>query len=153
MLSNIKKALAIACVTIAVGAATLPSLALAQSTTPNRTEKMKPHEGGWQKLNLTEAQKTQMKAIRESAMARRQSVLTAEQRAQAEQMRQSGKRGGGDKKSLNLTEAQKQQMRAIHEDSKKQRDNVLTAEQKAQLQTMKEQRQSQRESRRNGAMR
>ena len=153
MLSNIKKVLAIACVTVAVGAATLPSLALAQSTTPNRTEKMKPRDGGWKKLNLTEAQKTQMKAIRESAMARRQSVLTAEQRAQVEQMRQSGNRGGWGKNSLNLTEAQKQQMKAIMEDSKKQMENVLTAEQKAQLQTMKEQRQSMRESRRNDRMR
>jgi protein CpxP len=153
MLSNIKKVVAIACVTIAVGAATLPSLALAQSTTPNRTEKMKPRDGVWQKLNLTEAQKTQMKAIRESAMARRQNVLTAEQRAQVEQMRQSGNRDGWGKKALNLTEAQKQQMRAIHEDSKKQMDNVLTAEQKAQLQAHREQRQSMRESRRSGGMR
>jgi Spy/CpxP family protein refolding chaperone len=79
--------------------------------------------------------------------------LTAEQRAQVEQMRQSGNRDGWSKKNLNLTEAQKQQMRAIHEDSKRQMDNVLTAEQKAQLQAHREQRQSMRESRRSGGMR
>jgi Spy/CpxP family protein refolding chaperone len=122
----------------------IPNLVAAQNTTQNSTEKRKPRQGeGWKQLNLTETQKTQMKAIRESAKARHESVLTAEQRAIMEQARQSGDRKGV-RKSLNLTDAQKQQMKAIAEDTKAQMKNVLTPTQQQQLEQMKQQRQSNR---------
>ncbi len=147
MLRNIKKAFAIACVTVTVGVATLPSFASAQNTTqPNRTEKRKPRgemQGGMKKLNLTEAQKTQMKAIRESSKTRMQNVFTPEQRAKLEQARQSGDRKGA-WQSLNLTEAQKQQMKAIRQETQAQISNLLTPEQKQQMEQMKQQRQAQR---------
>lgn len=140
MFNNFKKIAAIACVTVVVVAASLPSFVSAQTSMPNRMENRKPRgEGGWKKLNLTEAQKTQMKSIRESAKTRREAVLTAEQRAMIAQARQSGDRKGV-MKSLNLTEAQKQQMKAIMQDSKSQAENVLTAEQKQQVVKFREER-------------
>jgi protein CpxP len=143
MFRNIKKLLAIACVTVAVGTFAIPSLVSAQNSNPNRTENMKKRQEALKQLNLTEAQKTQMKAIHENAKARRQSVLTAEQRAVMEQARQSGDRKGV-RKSLNLTDAQKQQLKAIAEDTKAQIKNVLTPAQQQQLEQMKQQRQANR---------
>ncbi|WP_434685600.1 Spy/CpxP family protein refolding chaperone [Pseudanabaena minima] len=153
MFRNIKSLLAIACVTVAVGAVAVPNLVAAQNTTQNITEKRKPRQGeGWKQLNLTEAQKAQMKSIRESAKARSQAVLTAEQRAIMEQARQSGDRKGV-RKSLNLTDAQKQQMKAIAEDTKTQMKNVLTPAQQQQLEQMKQQRQARRDTMRQGTPR
>jgi periplasmic protein CpxP/Spy len=143
MFRNIKKLLAIACVTVAVGTVAIPSLVSAQNNNPNRTENMKKRQDALKQLNLTEAQKTQMKAIHESAKARRQSVLTPEQRTLIEKARQSGDRKGV-MKSLNLTDAQKQQMKAIAEDTKAQMKNILTPTQQQQLEQMKQQRQANR---------
>lgn len=150
MFLNIKKVLAIACVTVAVGAVAIPNLVSAQTTTQNSTEKLKPRQGdGWKQLNLTEAQKTQMKAIRESAKNHRQSILTPEQRTILSQARQSGDRKGV-MKSLNLTDAQKQQMKAIAEDTKAQMKRILTPAQQQQLEQMKQQRQANRGMMRQG---
>jgi Spy/CpxP family protein refolding chaperone len=146
MLRNIKKILAIACVTMAVGAVTVPNLVSAQntSTTPNSTEKYKRRFGDAMKqLNLTDVQKTELKKIYEKSKADRQNVLTPEQRAKMQQARQSGERKGV-KNSLNLTDAQKQQMRAIGASTKTQVQNVLTAEQKLQLEKIRQERKSQR---------
>jgi len=144
MFRNIKSLLAIACVTVAVGAVAVPNLVAAQNTSQNSSESRKPRQGEyWKQLNLTEAQKTQMKSIRESAKARSQAVLTAEQRAIMEKARQSGDRKGV-RKSLNLTDAQKQQMKAIAEDTKAQMKNVLTPAQQQQFEQMKQQRQENR---------
>ncbi|MFM7602624.1 MAG: hypothetical protein ACKO7R_15740 [Pseudanabaena sp.] len=144
MFRNIKSLLAIACVTVAVGAVAVPHLVAAQNTTQNSSENRKPRQGeNWKKLNLTEAQKAQMKSIRESAKARSQAVLTAEQRAIMEKARQSGDLKGV-RKSLNLTDAQKQQMKAIAEDTKAQMKNVLTPAQQQQFEQMKQQRQENR---------
>jgi protein CpxP len=153
MFRNIKKILAIACVTVAVGAVAIPSLVSAQNTTQNSTEKRKPHQGhGWKQLNLTEAQKAQMKTIRESAKTRSQSVFTPEQRALMAQARQSGDRKGV-RKSLNLTADQKQQLKAISGDTKTQMKNVLTPAQQQQLEQMKQQRQANRSTMRQGTPR
>lgn len=137
MLRNIKKVLAIACVTLAVGAVTIPNLVSAQNTTQNQSEKGRVRKGdAWKNLNLTEAQKAQIKTIRESAKTQRQNVLTAEQRAKIAEARQSGDRKGV-RKSLNLTDAQKQQMKAIGESTKAQIKNVLTPAQQQQMEQMK----------------
>jgi len=137
MLRNIKKVLAIACVTLAVGAVTIPNLVSAQNTTQNQSEKGRVRKGdAWKNLNLTEAQKAQIKTIRESAKTQSQNVLTAEQRAKIAEARQSGDRKGV-RKSLNLTDAQKQQMKAIGESTKAQIKNVLTPAQQQQMEQMK----------------
>ncbi|PZO40875.1 MAG: hypothetical protein DCF19_11165 [Pseudanabaena frigida] len=149
MFHNIKKVLAIACVTVAVGAATLPSLVSAQNTTTQtQSETRKPRKGnnGWAKLNLTDTQKAQLKTIRENAKTQTQSVLTAEQRAQIEQARKSGDRKGV-RKSLNLTDAQKQQMKTIAQSTKEQIKNVLTPAQQQQLEQMKQERKANRPTR------
>ncbi|MBD2177461.1 hypothetical protein H6F42_11110 [Pseudanabaena sp. FACHB-1998] len=149
---DIKKVFAIACVSMAVGAATLPSLVSAQNSTSNsnstQTEKRKPRQGdAFKKLNLTDAQKAELKRIRESAKTERRNVLTPEQRAKIEQALQSGDRKGV-RKELNLTDAQKQQMRTIGQETKKKVEGVLTPEQKQQLEKMRQERQSQRNNRR-----
>ncbi|WP_271253537.1 Spy/CpxP family protein refolding chaperone [Pseudanabaena sp. Chao 1811] len=151
MFRDIKKVLAITCVSMAVGAATIPSIVSAQdstqSPTTTSTAKRKPHQGeGWKKLNLTDAQKAQIKTIHENAKTRRQSVFTPEQRAIMEQARQSGDRKGV-RKSLNLTDAQKQQLKAIMQDTKSQVQSVLTPEQKQQLEQMQQQRKERRNAR------
>jgi Spy/CpxP family protein refolding chaperone len=149
---DIKKVFAIACVSIAVGAATLPSLASAQNSTQNnnstQTEKRRPRQGdAFKQLNLTDAQKAELKKIRESAKTERRNILTPEQRAKIEQALTSGERGGS-RKDLNLTDAQKQQMRSIGQETKKKVDGILTPEQKQQLEKIRQERQSQKNNRR-----
>jgi Spy/CpxP family protein refolding chaperone len=149
MLRNIKSLLAIAFVTVAVGAVTIPNLVSAENTTQNTSQTHKPHrgEGLAKKLNLTEAQKTQMKAIHESAKARRDNVFTAEQRAIMAKARETGDRKGV-RKQLNLTDAQKQQLRAIGAESKTQIKAILTPEQKQQLEQIEKQHQQKRQQQR-----
>jgi len=145
MFQNIKKVLAIACVTMAVGALTVPNLVSAQNSaqqTTSRVEKNKRGDG-WKKLNLTDAQKAQLKTIHENAKTQRQSVFTPEQRAKLEQARQSGDRKGV-WKTLNLTEAQKQQMKAIGQSTKTQVQAVLTPAQQQQLAQMRQERKGDR---------
>jgi Spy/CpxP family protein refolding chaperone len=142
MLRNIKKLLAIACVTLAVGAVTVPNLVSAQNTTPKQSQKRGDYKEVWKKLNLTEAQKAQIKTIHENAKTQRQNVLTAEQSAQITAA-QSGDRKGV-RKALNLTDAQKQQMKAITESTKQQVEAILTAEQKQQIAKLRSEKQSQR---------
>jgi len=151
MFQDLKKVLAIACVTMAVGATTIPSIVSAQDatqpSTSTRLEKRKPHQGGeWKKLNLTDTQKAQLKTIWENAKTQRQNVFTPEQRAMIEQARQSGNRNGI-RKSLNLTDAQKQQLKAIAQNTKTQVDNVLTPEQKQQLAQFRQERKERRSNR------
>jgi len=139
MFRNIKKFLAIACVTVAVGAVTIPNLVSAQNSSQDTTSTVnrKPHHGdAWKKLNLTDAQKAQLKTIRENAKTQRQSVFTPDQLAKLQQARQSGDRKGV-WKSLNLTDAQKAQLKTIGESTRSQMKNVLTPEQQQQLEQMK----------------
>ena len=140
---SIKKLFAIACVSVAVGAVTIPNLVSAQNTTQNRTENRMSHKGAWEKLNLTDTQKAQLKTIRESVKTQSQNVLTAEQRAKIAAARQSGDFKEV-RKSLNLTDVQKQQMKAIAESTKAQMKNVLTPAQQQQLEQMKQERQNRR---------
>ncbi|MDX2254840.1 MAG: hypothetical protein NW214_04935 [Pseudanabaenaceae cyanobacterium bins.39] len=148
MFNNFKRAIAIACMTVAVGTVSMPNFAHAQPDSLDQIEQMKPGQEMMKKLNLTEAQKTQLKAIRENAMKRRQAVLTPEQKAILEKNRKNSDYRGW-VKELNLTADQKQKLQAIRQDSKKQVEAVLTAEQKKQLQAFREQRKENRNDRRN----
>ncbi|MDX2100244.1 MAG: Spy/CpxP family protein refolding chaperone [Leptolyngbyaceae cyanobacterium bins.59] len=98
----------------------------------------------YQQLNLTDAQKTQMQQIRESAKQQMDAVLTSEQKAQLQQARQNRQRP-----NLNLTEEQKARMKAIGEETRSKMDAVLTDQQRQQLQTLKQQRQQNRQNRQN----
>ncbi|MDB9510878.1 hypothetical protein PN499_06765 [Kamptonema animale CS-326] len=87
-------------------------------------------------LNLTDAQKAQMKQIRESSRQQMDAIFTPEQKEQLRTARQQRQ-----KPNLNLSEAQKAQLKAIRENTKSQMDAIMTAEQKQKLQEMRSSRQ------------
>ncbi|MDX2239171.1 MAG: hypothetical protein NW224_00635 [Leptolyngbyaceae cyanobacterium bins.302] len=93
---------------------------------------------GMNQLNLTEAQKTQMKQVREETKAQIEQVLTPEQRTQMQALKQSGGKKAGGLQSLNLSEAQKQQIRQIRESSQQKMEAILTAEQRALMQQQRQ---------------
>ncbi|MEH1772349.1 Spy/CpxP family protein refolding chaperone [Nostoc sp.] len=118
--------------------------------------------GPWKELNLTDAQKSQIQAIRRDSRTKFEAVLTPEQKAkleaakqarQAERQarkaqgqtgqgqRQPGQHHGGRKGNfadLNLTEAQKTQMRQIRESEKQQIQAVFTPEQRQKLEQFRQ---------------
>ena len=125
-----------------------------------------PPAGQYQKrgvnLNLTEAQKAQLKQIRESTRSQMDAILTSEQKAQldaAKQQRQqrqpgegqSGQQGQSGQKprgkwaALNLTADQKARIQAVRQDAKQKMDAVLTAEQRQQLEQRRQQRPQKRQ--------
>ena len=143
MFLNIKKVFAIACVTVAVGAASVPSSVFAQNTTQNQSANRRPRQGeAFKQLNLTDVQKSAMKQIRENAKIQRQNVFNAEQLDKIAKARQSGDMKGL-RGSLNLSADQKQRMEAIRVESKRQVGEVLTDVQKQQLLKMRQARKAQ----------
>jgi Spy/CpxP family protein refolding chaperone len=88
------------------------------------------------RLNLTDAQKAQLKQIRETTKSQVRAVLTTDQQAQLDAARQSGGKHRGVMKSLNLTSDQKAKIKAIMKASREQMQAVLTPAQQAQLQQM-----------------
>lgn len=117
-------------------------------------------EGKWAKLNLTDAQKQQMSQIKKETHDKIQAILTQEQRAQMETMKQNrqaqngqgqarqGRRGG--MASLNLTDDQKASIKAIMQEQKSRMEQVLTPEQRQQMEQMRSQWQQQRQQRQQG---
>lgn len=113
------------------------------------------------RLNLTDAQKTQMRQIREATRAQIENVLTQEQkdklRAAREQRRQQREQQqaqqGGERRgqrsqvwaSLNLTAEQQAQIKRIREESRQRMQAVLTPEQQQQMQQMRQERQNRRQ--------
>ena len=104
---------------------------------------------GWQRLNLTEAQKAQMQTIKNNTRAQIEGILTAEQRAtlQAAKDAPRGQRGQRGWANLNLTEQQKTQMREIRQASQQQMLAVLTPEQRQQMEEMRQNRRSRMQQR------
>jgi periplasmic protein CpxP/Spy len=124
------------------------------------------------KLNLTDAQKSQLEGIKSRTQAKIRAVLTPDQQAKFDAARaehqkhreamkaNGGKRPEGEKgehkgphgmlRSLNLTDSQKAQMKEIHAAAKAEMDGVLTPSQKTQLEQLKQQRQGRRGLRRPG---
>jgi protein CpxP len=92
------------------------------------------HGGFWQKLNLTDDQKAQIKQIRDSAKQQLDTVFTADQKAQLQQARTQHI-----KPTLNLTDDQKAQLKQIHSSIESQINAVLTPEQQQQLQQLRSQ--------------
>ncbi len=104
--------------------------------------------GAWKELGLTDAQKTQIQAIRRDSRTKFEAVLTPEQKAKLEAakqarqaqrqagqgQRQAGqRRGKGGYADLNLTEVQKTQMRQIRQSEKQQIQAVFTPEQRQKI--------------------
>jgi periplasmic protein CpxP/Spy len=113
------------------------------------------------KLNLTDAQKTQLERIKLRTQTKIRAILTPEQQTKfdaakaAHQKRHEPMQANGGKRpegmnkgdrqgskgmmrSLNLTDAQKAQMKSIHEAARAEMKTVLTAEQQAQMAQMKQ---------------
>ncbi|CAN1212996.1 hypothetical protein TUMEXPCC7403_22525 [Tumidithrix helvetica PCC 7403] len=139
MFLNLNRGLAIAVLSLTLGAVAIPSIVAAQSSSipSSQTTTQKHHRGdAWKQLNLTDAQKQQLKTLHENTKQQMQSVLTDDQRAKLAAAIQSGDRKGA-WKSLNLTTEQKQKIRDIRKSSKEQSLAILTPEQKAQLAQMR----------------
>ena len=83
-------------------------------------------------LNLTNAQKAQMKQIRESSRQQMDAIFTPEQKEKLRTARQQKQ-----KPNLNLSEDQKAKLKAIRENAKSQMDAILTPEQKQKLQEIR----------------
>ncbi|MGB3293035.1 MAG: hypothetical protein WBB01_08620 [Phormidesmis sp.] len=82
----------------------------------------------FEQLNLTEAQSSQVEAIRTEARSQIEAVLTPEQRATFDS---ESERGG--MRSLDLTDEQRSQIRAIRDSSREQINAILTDEQRQTL--------------------
>ncbi len=136
------KALPLIASVIAVTLTTVPLSASAQMLF-NRASFMtaqaqgKPGYGAkFERLGLTDAQRTQIQAIMQEGRAAMANVLTPAQRQQWEAAKQSGNKRGV-WRELNLTEAQRTQMRQIKESQQQRINAVLTEEQRQQLAQMK----------------
>jgi Spy/CpxP family protein refolding chaperone len=108
------------------------------------------HHGKWDQLNLTDAQKQQLRQIGKDTHDQIQAVLTPDQQAQLKtlmqnrqgQNHQAGQDHQGGQNlwaSLNLTDAQKAKIKAIQEAQKPRMQAVFTPEQQQQLQQMRQQ--------------
>lgn len=131
----------------------MSQLATAQTTSAATTQSAKSSA----KLNLTDAQKAQLKALRAETMAKIRAVLTPEQQTQfdaaraAQKAERAARRADRAKgiatakspgrpnilQSLNLTAAQKAQIKQIRAAAKPKMDAVYTDTQKAQLAEIK----------------
>jgi periplasmic protein CpxP/Spy len=94
----------------------------------------------WERLNLTQEQRTQIQAIKQETRSQIEGILTPEQRQQAQT---AWNNNGGDKpknglRNLNLSDEQRTQVREIMRSSKEKMEGVLTDEQKEQLRQMKQ---------------
>lgn len=103
-------------------------------------QQQQPKPARANKLNLTDAQKQQAKAIREQVRAEIvRDVLTPAQREQYQAAVQRGEKGGW--RSLNLTDAQKTQVRTRMQAARERINReVLTQAQRDQIQQYRNQR-------------
>ncbi len=133
---------------IALTLTAIPFAAQADISSSSSTIVAQGKRGGWKnKLNLTEAQKTQMQQIKESARAEMERILTPEQLNKLQAAKASGQKKRGVWQSLNLTDAQKAELKKVRESKKAQFEAILTDEQKATMQEMKQMRQNRRGNR------
>lgn len=93
-----------------------------------------------QELNLTDAQVSQIEAMREDAKAQMQNILTADQRATVEAAIANGENPRRAMRSLDLTEDQRAEMRELKESKRAQIESILTPDQLEQFQQMRESR-------------
>ncbi|CAN1211753.1 hypothetical protein TUMEXPCC7403_16230 [Tumidithrix helvetica PCC 7403] len=120
----------------AIASTSLPDAELSQ-TSASTPSKLKQDGDKIRDLNLTDAQKQQIRTIRQDTRQKLEAVLTNEQRAQIQQAKQSGQNPRDIMKSINLTNAQRQQIQAIRQNSYQQIQSILTDEQRAKLEQMR----------------
>ncbi|MBG1263903.1 Spy/CpxP family protein refolding chaperone [Nostoc commune] len=140
-------ALTLTATSFAVNAQTASPSPVLLAQTPQK------EKGPWKELDLTDAQKTQMQAIKRDSRTKMEAVFTPEQKAKLEAakqarqaQRQAGqgqrqpgeRRGKGGYADLNLTEAQKTQIRQIRESEKQQIQALLTPEQRQKLEQFRQ---------------
>jgi Spy/CpxP family protein refolding chaperone len=106
------------------------------------------HPGKRAQLNLTDAQKSQLRQIEIDIQNQMQSVLTAEQREKLKTLRQQNSQGNRQARrdvmsQLNLSEAQQAKIQELRKAQQARMDAVFTPEQKQQLQQMHQQWQQQ----------
>ncbi|MCG6133759.1 MAG: P pilus assembly/Cpx signaling pathway, periplasmic inhibitor/zinc-resistance associated protein [Nostoc sp. LLA-1] len=138
-----------------------------RSFSPQLAQNARPEKGqkgaGWSRLELTDAQKSQMETIQTNTRSQIEALLTAEQKATlaaAQQARQAQRQSGQGQRqagqgqrpqkgwtNLNLTPQQQTQMRQIRETSKQQMLAVLNPQQRQQLQEMQQNMRSRRQQR------
>ncbi|QFS49073.1 cpxP, periplasmic protein CpxP/Spy [Nostoc sphaeroides CCNUC1] len=140
-------ALTLSATSFAVNAQTASPSPVLLAQTPQK------ERGPWKELGLTDAQKTQIQAIKRDSRTKMEAVFTPEQKAKLEAAKQArqaqrqagqaqrqpgqrqGKRGYAD---LNLSEAQKTQLRQIRESEKQQIQVVLTPEQRQKIEQFRQ---------------
>jgi protein CpxP len=88
----------------------------------------------WDQLNLTDAQKAQIKQIHEATKQKIDAILTPDQKAQMQTARQQHQ-----KPKLNLTDAQKAQIKTIRQAAQSQIKAILTPDQQQKLDTLRQQ--------------
>ena len=139
---------------IALSAVATPFIVKAQAETPNQsapTQTTPQRQGRWNKLNLSDQQKEQMRQIHKDVRSQIEAVLTPQQLEQlktARQNRQAGQAPQGRRSvmaSLNLSDEQKAKIKDIKQAQKRRFEAVLTANQKQQLEQMRQQRKQQRQ--------
>ena len=144
---------------VALSLATAPFIIKAQAETPDQPAPAQTthqhHQGKWDQLNLTDAQKQQLRQIGKETHDQIQAVLTSDQQAQlkaAMQNHQAGQAHQGRQNlwaSLNLTDDQKAKIKAIKDAQKARMQALLTPAQQQQLQQMQQQWQQKRQQRQN----
>ncbi len=112
--------------------------ALAQSAPPATPTGEMHHRGGGNKLNLTEAQKAQLKSIREASKAQIDAILTPTQKAQLAAAKGDRKQHRQVWESLNLTADQKARMQQVRTETRQKMDAVLTPAQRQQKEQMRQ---------------
>jgi Spy/CpxP family protein refolding chaperone len=91
-------------------------------------------QGKFADLNLTQAQKDQMAAIRKDTRSQIDAILTPDQRDKFKAAMESRQGRRNAIASMNLSEDQKTQLRTIRESAKSKMQAVLTDQQRQQLQ-------------------
>jgi periplasmic protein CpxP/Spy len=123
---------------------------LAQAQQGQQRQGKEGKEGKWAKLNLTDAQKEQMRQIKEETRTQMQSILTPDQQAKLQAAMQNGQgrnRQAWREIKESLSEEQKAQMRTLMEQQKSRIEALLTDAQKQQLEQMKQEWQQRRQQR------
>jgi periplasmic protein CpxP/Spy len=141
---------------IALSLSATPFVVNAQNISQTPTQVKSDRNGPFERLGLTDAQKTQIKDIRSNSRAQMEAILTSEQKQQLEAAKQAHQgqprqeRGQGQRPkrgfaSLNLTEEQKTKMREIRESEKNQIQAILTPEQQQKFQEFQDNMRSRRQ--------
>ncbi len=112
-----------------------PLLPVAAQTPSSPTGQYQKHG---HTLNLTAAQKAQLKQIHVATRSQINAILTPTQQAQLASAKGQGQ-AGKVWSSLNLTADQKAKLRALRQSEKQQTDAVLTPAQRQQLQQQRQQ--------------